>query len=123
MTKTDKFLRLFIAQEIVALIERIDATDFVGDSSFHAAKHLLRDGQLSFIERKLVSSALSKVARRETLVRAMNVVVFNNIEGEVKASSAAQNAWHRQLNQTSLQNSLNPYGALTASADDARRSQ
>ena len=123
MTKTDKFLRLFIAQEIVALIERIDATDFVGDSSFHAAKHLLRDGQLSFIERKLVSSALSKVARRETLVRAMNVVVFNNIEGEVKASSAAQNAWHRQLNQTTLQNSLNPYGVLTASADDARRSQ
>jgi hypothetical protein len=123
MTKTDKFLRLFIAQEIVALIERIDATDFVGDSSFHAAKHLLRDGQLSFIERKLVSSALSKVARRETLVRAMNVVVFNNIEGEVKASSAAQNAWERQLNQTSLQNSLNPYGVLTASADNARRSQ
>ena len=123
MTKTDKFLRLFIAQEIVALIERIDATDFVGDSSFHAAKHLLRDGQLSFIERKLVSSALSKVARRETLVRAMNVVVFNNIEGEVKASSAAQNAWERQLNQTTLQNSLNPYGVLTASADDARRSQ
>lgn len=123
MTKTDKLLRRFIAQEIVALIERIDATDFVGDSSFLAAKHLLRDGQLSFIERKLVSSALSKVARRETLVRAMNVVVFNNIEGEVKASSAAQNAWHRQLNQTSLQNSLNPYGVLTASADDARRSQ
>lgn len=114
MIKTDKFLRLFIAQEIVALIERIDATDSAGDSSFLAAQHLLRAGQLSFIERKLVSSALSKVARRETLIRAMNVVVFNNIEGEV---------WHGQLNQTSLQNSLNPYGVLTASADDARRSQ
>jgi len=144
MTKTDKFLRRFIAQEIVALIERIDATDYAGDSSYHAARHLLREGRLSFIERKLLSSALSKVARRETLVRAMNVVVYNNIEGEVHYShakqsiydtaqnaamqggilqSAAQNAWHRQLNQTSLQNSLNPYGVLTASADDARRSQ
>jgi len=144
MTKTDKFLRRFIAQEIVALIERIDATDYAGDSSYHAARHLLREGRLSFIERKLLSSALSKVARRETLVRAMNVVVYNNIEGEVHHSnakqsmydtaqsgamqggilqSAAQNAWHRQLNQTSLQNSLNPYGVLTTSADDARRSQ
>jgi len=144
MTKTDKFLRRFIAQEIVALIERIDATDYAGDSSYHAARHLLREGRLSFIERKLLSSALSKVARRETLVRAMNVVVYNNIEGEVHYShakqsiydtaqnaamqggilqSAAQNAWHRQLNQTSLQNSLNPYGVLTTSADDARRSQ
>ncbi len=83
MTKTDKLLRRFIAQEIVALIERIDATDSPGDSSYHAAQHLLREGQLSFIERKLLSSALSKVARRETLVRAMNVVVFNNINGEV----------------------------------------
>jgi len=144
MTKTDKFLRRFIAQEIVALIERIDATDYSGDSSYHAAKHLLREGRLSFIERKLLSSALSKVARRETLVRAMNVVVYNNIEGEVHHShakqsiydtaqnaalqggilqSAAQNAWERQLNSTSLQNSLNPYGVLTASADNARRSQ
>jgi len=122
MTKTDKFLRRFIAQEIVALIERIDATDYAGDSSYHAAKHLLREGRLSFIERKLLSSALSKVARRETLVRAMNVVVYNNIEGEVHHSnakqsvytaqnaalqggilqSAAQNAWERQLGQNSL---------------------
>jgi hypothetical protein len=121
MTKTDKFLRRFIAQEIVALIERIDATDYAGDSSYHAAKHLLREGRLSFIERKLLSSALSKVARRETLVRAMNVVVYNNIEGEVHhpkqsiyttaqnaamqsgiLQSAAQNAWERQLDQTSM---------------------
>jgi hypothetical protein len=129
MTKTDKFLRRFIAQEIVALIERIDATDYAGDSSYHAAKHLLREGRLSFIERKLLSSALSKVARRETLVRAMNVVVYNNIEGEVHHSnakqsiydtaqnaarqnaamqggilqSAAQNAWERQLGQNAVQ--------------------
>lgn len=145
MIKTDKFLRRFIAQEIVALIERIDATDFAGDSSYHAAKHLLREGRLSFIERKLLFGALSKVARRETLVRAMNVVVYNNIEGEVKSErdrmylhtdlgqgnaiqggilqSAAQNAWHRQLNPTSLQNLLNPYGVLTADSDDVRRSQ
>lgn len=139
-----KLLYAFVAQETLALIEKIDATDSTYDSSYQAADHLHRRGKFNFIERKLLAKALKKVARRETLVGAMNVVVYNNVEGVVHHSnekqsiyttaqnaalqgdilqSAAQNAWHRQLNQTSLQNSLNPYGALTASADDARRSQ
>ena len=123
MTKTDKLLRRFIAQEIVALIERIDATDSPGDSSYHAAHHLLREGRLSFIERKLLSSALNKVARRETLVHAMNVVVFNNIKGEVRydqgsvyttgainGATTARNsvlaqAWARQMGANQAQQS------------------
>jgi hypothetical protein len=127
MITTDKFFRAFAAQEVVALIERIDATDSVGDSSYHAAKHLLHEGQLNFIERRLVSNAIKKVARRQTLVQAMNIVVFNNIEGRTRsieerekvdtynpyrgaiAGASAQQAWARQFNQTSLQNSINPY--------------
>jgi hypothetical protein len=114
-----KFLYAFAAQEILALIERIDATDSVGDSSYHAAKHLLHKGQLNFIERRLVSNAIKKVARRETLVQAMNVVVFNNIEGRNRHAEqaekadtynpargtgilAAQGAWERQLSQISI---------------------
>jgi hypothetical protein len=135
-----KLLYAFVAQETLALLEKIDATDSTCDSSHQAAEHLLHRGKFNFIERRLLAKALKKVARRETLVGAMNVVVYNNVEGSnAKQSiyttaqnaalqggilqSAAQNAWHRQLNQTSLQNSLNPYGVLTASADDARRSQ
>ena len=135
MTKTDKLLRRFIAQEIVALIERIDATDSPGDSSYHAAQHLLREGRLSFIERKLLSSALNKVARRETLVHAMNVVVFNNIKGEVRhdqglvytasaingaatvrnsvLAQSAQQTWMRQIEANQAQQSQyrNMYGS------------
>ena len=140
-----KLLYAFVAQETLALLEKINAMDSTYDSSYHAADKLLDRGRFNFVERKLLAKALKKVARRETLVGAMNVVVYNNVEGEVKSErdrmyldtnlgqrnamqggilqSAAQNAWHRQLNQTSLQNSLNPYGVLTASADDARRSQ
>jgi hypothetical protein len=137
-----KLLYAFVAQETLALIEKIDATDSTRDSSHQAAEHLLHRGKFNFIERRLLAKALKKVARRETLVGAMNVVVYNNVEGVHSKEqqsiyttaqnaalqggilqSAAQNAWHRQLNQTSLQNSLNPYGVLTASADDARRSQ
>ena len=115
MTKTDKLLRRFIAQEIVALIERIDATDSPGDSSYHAAQHLLREGQLSFIERKLLSSALSKVARRETLVRAMNVVVFNNINGEVRHDQGSVYT----TGTTSKANPLNMNTLLAQSAQQA----
>ena len=136
-----KLLYAFVAQETLALLEKINATDSTYDSSYQAADHLHRRGKFNFAERKLLAKALKKVARRETLVGAMNVVVYNNVEGAVHPKqsiydtaqngalqggvlqSAAQNAWHRQLNQTSLQNSLNPYGVLTASADNARRSQ
>ncbi len=139
-----KLLYSFVAQETFALIEKINATDSTVDSSFQAAEHLLRHGKFNFVEHRLLAAAIKKVARRETLVGAMNVVVYNNVEGEVHhghakqsiyttaqnaalqggiSQSAAQNAWERQLNSTSLQNSLNPYGVLTASADNARRSQ
>ena len=140
-----KLLFAFAAQETLALLEKINAMDSTYDSSYQAADHLHKRGKFNFAERKLLAKALKKVARRETLVGAMNVVVYNNVEGVHSKEqqsmlysptlgmrgdggggilqSAAQNAWHRQLNQTSLQNSLNPYGVLTASADNARRSQ
>lgn len=159
-----KLLYAFVAQETLALLEKINAMDSTYDSSYQAADYLHKRGKFNFVERKLLAKALKKVARRETLVGAMNVVVYNNVEGVAHHSnakqsiydtaqraalhggesiydpaqlvtlrgnalqggvlqSAAQNAWERQLNQTSLQNSLNPYGVLTASADNARRSQ
>jgi hypothetical protein len=115
-----KLLHAFVAQETLALIEKVNATDSTSDSSFQAAGHLLHHGKFNFVERKLLAKALKKVARRETLVGAMNVVVYNNIEGEVHdkaqqsmlysttlgmrgdGGTAAQNAWERQLNQTSI---------------------
>ena len=127
-----KLLYTFVAQETLALLEKINAMDSTYDSSYHAADKLLDRGRFNFVERKLLAKALKKVARRETLVAAMNVVVYNNIEGEVKSErdrmyystnlglrdvggtipinalqggvlqSAAQSAWERQLNQTSV---------------------
>lgn len=123
-----KLLYAFAAQETLALLEKINATDSTYDSSYQAAEHLLHRGKFNFVERKLLAKALKKVARRETLVGAMNVVVYNNVEGEVHHSnakqsmyttqlttalhggamqggilqSAAQNAWERQIDQTSV---------------------
>lgn len=127
-----KLLYAFAAQETLALLEKINAMDSTYDSSYHAADKLLDRGRFNFVERKLLAKALKKVARRETLVAAMNVVVYNNIEGEVKnerdrmyyhtnlglrdvggtipinalqggvLQSAAQSAWERHLGQTSV---------------------
>lgn len=118
-----KLLYAFVAQETLALLEKINAMDSTYDSSYQAADHLHRRGKFNFVERKLLAKALKKVARRETLVCAMNVVVYNNVEGSnAKQSiyttaqnaalqgsilqSAAQNAWERQIDQTSLKNHL-----------------
>ncbi len=119
-----KLLYSFVAQETFALIEKINATDSTVDSSFQSAEHLLRHGKFNFVERRLLAGAIKKVARRETLVGAMNVVVYNNVEGEIRSTgrskystvlqntpsgASAQDAWNRQLNMTSLRNSANPY--------------
>ena len=120
-----KLLYAFVAQETLALLEKINATNSTYDSSYQAADHLHRRGKFNFVERKLLAKALKKVARRETLVGAMNVVVYNNVEGEMRKEkesylyntaqnaalqggilqSAAQNAWERQLGQNAVQGS------------------
>lgn len=108
-----KFIHAFAAQEIIALLEKVDATSSTGDSSYQAAKRLLNEGAFNFFERKLLFSALRKVSRRETLANAMNIVVFNKAgerypredadtynpsRGGVLASSA-QRAWVNQITQ------------------------
>jgi hypothetical protein len=119
-----KLLHVFVAQETLALIEKINATDSTSDSSFRAAEHLLRHGKFNFVEHRLLAEAIKKVARRETLVGAMNVVVYNNLEGEIKSTGRSKHSpvlqdittstrlhdiWNKQLNMTSLQNPTNPY--------------
>lgn len=88
MTKTNKLLRSFVPQEVVALLEKIDATNSTSDSSYQGAKSLLRDGDFNWLERKLIKHAIGKISRRETLGKAMNVVVFNNTNGELRNDEA-----------------------------------
>lgn len=83
MKKIEKLLRSLVPQEVAALLEKIDATDSTSDSSYRSASALVRDGNFNWLERKLLKNAISKISRRETLGWAMNVVVFNNINGEI----------------------------------------
>jgi len=94
MIVTHKFFRAFAAQEVVALLEKVDATGSTGDSSYHAAKRLLNDGAFNFFERKLLRGALRKVSRRETLIGAMNIVVFNNVEGQNRSGAGEADTYN-----------------------------
>ena len=102
MTKTDKLLRSLVPQEVVALLEKIDATNSTSDSSYRGAQTLLRDGNFNWLERKLIKHAISKISRRETLGWAMNVVVFNNINGEVRDVRPDQQQWGYANNPTNM---------------------
>jgi len=106
-----KLLHAFVAQETLALIEKVNATDSTSDSSFQAAGHLLHHGKFNFVERRLLAGAIKKVARRETLVGAMNVVVYNNVEGEIR--SIGRSKYSTQIDNgilsSSAQNATSPF--------------
>jgi hypothetical protein len=55
---------------------------------------LLNDGAFNFFERKLLRGALRKVSRRETLIGAMNIVVFNNVEGQNRSGAGEADTYN-----------------------------
>ena len=70
-------LRKPLPQEVVALLEKIDSLDSRYDSSYHRAWVLVTDkrNKFTWYERKLLLNALGKIARREVLGEAMQVVI------------------------------------------------
>ena len=82
-------LRKPLPQEVVALLEKIDSLDSQHDSSYHRAWVLVTDkhSKFTWYERKLLLNALGKIARRETLNVAMQVVINAPQEESVVQSS------------------------------------
>ena len=82
-------LRKPLPQEVVALLEKIDSLDSRHDSSYHRAWVLVTDkrNKFTWYERKLLLNALGKIARRETLNVAMQVVI-NTPQDEGVAQSS-----------------------------------
>ena len=82
-------LRKPLPQEVVALLEKIDSLDSRYDSSYHRAWVLVTDkrNKFTWYERKLLLNALGKIARREVLGEAMQVVINAPHEESVAQSS------------------------------------
>lgn len=68
-------LRKPLPQEVVALLEKIDAIETRADSSYHRAMAIVHGGKFTRYERALLRNALGKIMRRETLHEAMEVVI------------------------------------------------
>lgn len=68
-------LRKPLPQEVVALLEKIDAIETRDDSSYHRAMAIVHGGKFTRYERALLRNALGKIMRRETLHEAMEVVI------------------------------------------------
>jgi hypothetical protein len=75
----DKLLRLPLAPEVLALLEKIDSIDSIYDTSYSPIERLLDNEGFSRYERRILQKALSKIARRHAYSCAMHVVIKNEL--------------------------------------------
>ena len=68
-----------LVPELAALLEKINSLEAC-DSSYRRAKELVEIGELTDHERFILSAALRRVARRETLLEAMRIVINDKNE-------------------------------------------
>jgi len=79
MKLIDKLLRLPLAPEVLALLEKIDSIDSIYDASYLPIQKLLDDRGFTAYERKILKKALSKISRRHAYSCAMHVVIKNEL--------------------------------------------
>ena len=76
MTPVYKYLRRFVADEIKALLEKIDSIGEI-DSSYHSIKEFTRKANLTILERALLRNALRTYDRRDAMAQAMHIVIYS----------------------------------------------
>ena len=70
-----KALRRLVPEEIKTLLEKVDSFDTLTDSSSYHTREFVRHAKLTRLERFLLRDALSRIERRDTMVRAMELVI------------------------------------------------
>ena len=79
MKLIDKLLRLPLAPEVLALLEKIDSIDSIYDTSYRPIERLLDNEGFSRYERRILQSSLRKIAKRHAYSCAMHVVIKNEL--------------------------------------------
>lgn len=79
MKLIDKLLRLPLAPEVLALLEKIDSIDSIYDTSYSPIERLLDNEGFSRYERRILKRSLNKVTKRHAYTCAMHVVIKNEL--------------------------------------------
>ena len=79
MKLIDKLLRLPLAPEVLALLEKIDSIDSIYDVSYRPIERLLDNEGFSRYERRILQSSLRKITKRHAYSCAMHVVIKNEL--------------------------------------------
>jgi len=84
-----KALRRLVPEEIKALLEKIDSFDSATDSSYYDTNEYMRKARLTRLERALLRDAMYRIERRDAMVNAMNIVIYNHTDRGFYTSGAA----------------------------------
>ncbi len=100
MKLIDKLLRLPLAPEVLALLEKIDSIDSVYDASYRPIERLIEDAGFSRYERRILQKALSKISRRHAYSCAMHVVIKNELPTDPRSVPTSALTRADMVNQT-----------------------
>lgn len=111
MKLIDKLLRLPLAPEVLALLEKIDSIDSIYDTSYSPIERLLDNEGFSRYERRMLKSSLNKVTKRHAYTCAMHVVIKNELPRRPYDDSSAHLAqMNRRAYAAQQAQSLYPNG-------------
>lgn len=101
-----KALRRLVPEEIKALLEKIDSFDSAVDSSYYDTNEYMRKARLTRLERALLRDAMYRIERRDAMVNAMNIVIYNHQDRNFYTGNVISGGVFNGLNQQTFRDSL-----------------